>query len=105
MFLLDCKLTREGTEYKGTKAVSKSGKPCLSWLRVNNENRFDGRIENSENFCRNYGSLRPYGPWCFTSLDAAREWEYCNIPYCDVSISTGKKKAHTQLCLKNELNR
>ena len=107
LFLLECTLTREGREYKGTMAVTKSGKQCQTWLhndRYNNEDFSDATPEDAENFCRNPDSSL-HGPWCFTSLDARTQSEDCNIPYCgDINITTGKKKAHTQLCCKHEHN-
>ena len=112
MILLECKLTRGGIEYKGTKAVTKSGKLCRSWRHyyLTDEvakNVFpDATVEDAENFCRNPGAIKFYGPWCFTSIDAEKKhWEYCTIPHCDyTSLSTGKKKEHAQLCCKHELN-
>ena len=106
--LLECKLTTAGQEYKGTEAVTKSGKQCQSWPHSyikdgDTNNRFpDAKAGDAENFCRNPNN-RPLGPWCFTSLDAQKEWEYCNIPYCDDVIITGKKKVYTQLSCKMNL--
>ena len=91
-------------EYKGTKAITKYGKQCQSWphsfLRDRKYWIPDSTIEDAENFCRN-PNKRKLGPWCFTSLDAEREWEYCNIPHCNyVHISTGTKKAYTIMSYK-----
>ena len=107
--LLECKLTRGGQEYKGTKAVTISGKPCQSWLQSYphiTDVLPDATIDDAENFCRNPGETHPYGPWCFTSLDSVREWDYCNVPYCDDAQINTSKRACTQCCGKriNQIN-
>ena len=54
----DCRLTENGTEYKGNIAVTKSGAKCRS-------------------SCRNPDGKKQ--PWCYVE---GGDWEYCDIPFC-----------------------
>ncbi|CAL1586589.1 unnamed protein product [Knipowitschia caucasica] len=74
----------EGTNYRGTIAVTESGKTCQQWSSQT-PHKHNRSPENypckglESNYCRNPDSERQ--PWCYTS-DANTRWEYCRIPSC-----------------------
>ncbi|XP_037051223.1 tyrosine-protein kinase transmembrane receptor Ror [Bradysia coprophila] len=71
-----------GSGYRGTVAVSKTGKPCLKWARLMKEISDYPELAG-QNYCRNPGSTENQ-PWCYVdsnqSLDKATE--HCDIPKC-----------------------
>ncbi|PIO16636.1 hypothetical protein AB205_0035930, partial [Aquarana catesbeiana] len=81
---LQC-LSGKGESYRGSIAVTASGKICQAWSaqKPHNHSRTPENYpcKNLErNYCRN-----PDGesmPWCYTT-DKETRWEYCEIPSCD----------------------
>ena len=73
----DCKRTKTGREYVGTRNITASGRTCQTW---SSDSPHDHGYNNlPENYCRN-----PDGepsPWCYTT-DPAKRWEVCEIPDC-----------------------
>ena len=70
----ECKLTDEGTEYRGSQSVSVTGRDCLSW---------DESAEYpdlTENYCRNPDN-KAGGPWCYVG-EGNDEWEFCHVDFC-----------------------
>ncbi|CAG0895492.1 unnamed protein product [Darwinula stevensoni] len=99
----ECKVTRWGGEYVGTKNVTIQGWPCLPWKNQEDIKNLllafpdPDRVDEDHNFCRNpnveHGSiiynLNPNeAPWCY--LDSRGKypvettWAFCDIPFCDV---------------------
>ncbi|XP_060947279.1 plasminogen [Limanda limanda] len=83
-YLLEC-VNGLGTDYRGTKSRSKSGKTCQRW-----EGKFP-HVPNmtptthpladlDSNFCRNPDGDSG-GPWCYTT-DGSTRWEHCNVASC-----------------------
>ncbi|NP_001098315.1 plasminogen isoform X1 [Oryzias latipes] len=83
-YLLEC-VNGLGTDYRGTKAKTKSGKVCQRWEarfphRPNITPQTHPRADLDSNFCRNPdGDSR--GPWCYTT-DPETRWEHCNVTSC-----------------------
>ncbi|KAJ0026797.1 hypothetical protein NQD34_017797 [Periophthalmus magnuspinnatus] len=74
-----------GTDYRGTKATTKSGKICQRWEAKtphvpNITPQSHPRADLISNHCRN-PDADSGGPWCYTT-DLATRWEHCNVPYC-----------------------
>ena len=83
---LKCKRTQLGTEYRGDKSTTKSGRRCSSWK--NRMIAFDPSISEAKNHCRNPdGDIG--GPWCYVDDHADNEetWESCGIEWCDNSYN------------------
>ena len=80
--LLKCKRTQLGTEYRGNKNVTQSGRPCAFWnTRMSN---LDPSIIKAKNFCRNPDNDID-GPWCFVNQkegERGETWESCGIKWC-----------------------
>ncbi|XP_062267408.1 plasminogen isoform X2 [Platichthys flesus] len=76
--------TGEGLAYRGTVAVTESGKTCQSWS-AQTPQRHNRTPDNypckglDGNYCRNPDNERM--PWCYTT-DAETRWEYCRVPSC-----------------------
>ncbi|XP_049613820.1 plasminogen [Syngnathus scovelli] len=76
--------TGEGSAYRGTIAVTESGKTCQSWSSQT-PHKHNRSPENypckglDNNFCRNPDNERK--PWCYTT-DPDTRWEYCRVPTC-----------------------
>ncbi|GAA6072259.1 plasminogen, partial [Tachysurus ichikawai] len=77
-------ITGDGNSYRGTVAVTKSGKTCQAWSSQvpqkhsrTPENYPCKDLDN--NYCRNPDNER--SPWCYTT-DPETRWEYCNISSC-----------------------
>ncbi|XP_061097463.1 plasminogen-like [Conger conger] len=75
-----------GTDYRGTKSRTKSGKTCQKWAatfpHVPNmtPEKFPAAGLDS-NFCRNPDGDAS-GPWCYTT-NSSKRWESCDIPDCN----------------------
>ncbi|XP_072512606.1 plasminogen [Salminus brasiliensis] len=77
-------ITGDGSTYRGTVAVTESGKTCQTWA-----SQFPHKHSRTpdnypckgleQNFCRNPDTERR--PWCYTT-DPETRWEYCNVPSC-----------------------
>ncbi|XP_071762954.1 plasminogen [Centroberyx gerrardi] len=76
--------TGEGGAYRGTVAVTISGKPCQSWS-AQTPHKHNRTPDNypckglDNNYCRNPDNERM--PWCYTT-DSETRWEYCKVPSC-----------------------
>jgi len=84
LYLLEC-VNGIGTDYRGTKARTKSGKTCQKWEakqphRPNITPQSHPRADLESNFCRNPDGDSG-GPWCYTT-DASTRWEHCDVPSC-----------------------
>ena len=95
LFSSRCKRTQLGTEYRGDKSTTQSGRRCAFWKhRMTNLDASIG--ESAENFCRNPdGDIG--GPWCYVDEDDGYEgddvgdeatgkrghWESCGVKWCD----------------------
>ncbi|KAI7800149.1 plasminogen precursor [Triplophysa rosa] len=84
-------ITGDGSSYRGTTSVTKSGKSCQSWISQTPHTH--GRTPDNypckglvENYCRNPDNDRT--PWCFTT-DPKTRWEHCNVPKCDDQPKSG----------------
>ncbi|KAL7388719.1 hypothetical protein ABVT39_019576 [Epinephelus coioides] len=83
-YLLEC-VNGIGTDYRGTKSKTKTGKICQRWEanyphRPNMKPDSYPRADLESNFCRNPDSDSG-GPWCYTT-DSNTRWEHCNVPSC-----------------------
>ncbi|KAM7395988.1 hypothetical protein PAMA_007324 [Pampus argenteus] len=83
-YLLEC-VNGTGTDYRGTKAKTKSKKTCQSWSAKTPHNphytpQSDPRADLESNFCRNPDGDSK-GPWCYTT-DPSTRWEHCDVPSC-----------------------
>ncbi|XP_020492698.1 plasminogen [Labrus bergylta] len=76
--------TGEGGAYRGTVAVTESGKTCQSWS-TQTPHKHNRTPDNypckglDNNYCRNPDNERM--PWCYTT-DSETRWEYCKVPSC-----------------------
>ncbi|XP_056004045.1 uncharacterized protein LOC125661029 [Ostrea edulis] len=68
----ECLITGRGLDYAGKKAVTTSGKTCLSWT--------DEAMSGDSNYCRN-PDVSPK-PWCYVEGETGPVKEYCDIPLC-----------------------
>lgn len=88
----ECKEDENGLKYEGTKSMSSSGGPCLSWKHQLVQRQFN-TYNNSmlkENYCRNPDGHRSL--WCFTHQKGYSwfKWtcpvqgkrEPCDVPFC-----------------------
>lgn len=83
-YLLEC-VNGIGTDYRGTKARTKTGITCQQWdsttpHRPNYTPQNNPRADLVSNFCRNPDEDKG-GPWCYTN-DRNKRWEHCNVPSC-----------------------
>ncbi|CAG0901179.1 unnamed protein product [Darwinula stevensoni] len=95
----ECKMTQQGGEYIGRKSVTHSGKTCQPWR--NSEPQISAErivkeklpgfpdyeeIDEQHNFCRNPDGKA--APWCFNGEGKDPEYEYCDIPFCEIRETT-----------------
>ncbi|XP_026197033.1 plasminogen [Anabas testudineus] len=83
-YLLEC-VNGIGTDYRGTKSKTKTGKTCQGWEtlfphRPNITPRTHPLADLESNFCRNPDGDSG-GPWCYTT-DSNTRWEHCNVSSC-----------------------
>ncbi|KAG7219107.1 hypothetical protein INR49_019315, partial [Caranx melampygus] len=83
-YLLEC-VNGIGSDYRGTKSRTKTGKTCQRWEakvphRPNMTPQTHPRADLESNFCRNPDGDSG-GPWCYTT-DPTTRWEHCNVPSC-----------------------
>ncbi|XP_047194110.1 plasminogen [Hippoglossus stenolepis] len=83
-YLLEC-VNGLGTDYRGTKSRSKTGKTCQRWKAKfphvpNMTPESHPRADLDSNFCRNPDGDSG-GPWCYTT-DSSTRWEHCNVASC-----------------------
>ncbi|MEQ2159846.1 hypothetical protein GOODEAATRI_027458, partial [Goodea atripinnis] len=78
-------ITGEGQAYRGTIAVTETGKTCQSWS-AQTPHGHSRTPENypckglDNNYCRNPDNERK--PWCYTTESETR-WEHCTVPRCE----------------------
>ncbi|XP_026531031.1 plasminogen [Notechis scutatus] len=73
-----------GSSYRGTTAVTTTGKKCQAWVSMqpHRHSKTPSAFPAADlrrNYCRN-----PEGdtaPWCYTT-DPQTRWEYCNLQKC-----------------------
>ncbi|KAF7660312.1 hypothetical protein LDENG_00284540 [Lucifuga dentata] len=76
--------TGRGAAYRGTVAVTQSGKTCQSWS-AQTPHKHDLTVNNfpcrglEKNYCRNPENEEKL--WCYTT-DPETRWEYCNVSSC-----------------------
>jgi len=76
----ECYVQSKGLDYRGQKAVTKSGQECQYWnTNSPHEPAHKPAGGNAENYCRNPSKAQE--PWCYTT-DENKKWEYCGIPKC-----------------------
>ncbi|KAM6964909.1 plasminogen-like [Aplochiton taeniatus] len=78
-------LKGKGRTYRGSVAVTTSGKPCQLWSTQSphKHDRTPNNYPNNglkRNYCRNPDNEMM--PWCYTT-DSETRWEYCDIPSCE----------------------
>lgn len=89
--------TSRGLTYRGVVDTTTSGATCLPWnsdllydeFHVGTVNASQLRGLGKHAFCRN-----PDGdnsPWCYTLSDSAISWEYCNIPSCQMPLTSSRR--------------
>lgn len=85
-----------GTDYRGTRAVSTKGSHCLKWSKsrkINPRTHPDKGL-GDHNYCRNPDN--DTRPWCWTNY-RRNLFGYCDIPKCpDVPVSTTPEPEITQ---------
>jgi len=95
------------SSYKGTTAVTKTGKTCQAWTAQSphkhtrdDKGSFKSYWTNlgesaaqAKNYCRDPDNTG--GLWCYTT-DSSSRWEYCNVPACgaDANCLEGDYKAY-----------
>ncbi|XP_053572492.1 hepatocyte growth factor [Bombina bombina] len=83
-YVRDC-IHGKGSNYKGTRNVTKRGLACQSWnsMTPHDHNFLPSSYRGKdlkENYCRN-PKEEEGGPWCFTKNPEVRH-EVCDIPFC-----------------------
>ena len=85
-FAGECKRTKKGGAYRGTKNTTKSGLTCQRWdaqfphIHIVNSPRNKPAAGLENNFCRNPDNEA--APWCYT-MSIYKRWEFCDIPMCE----------------------
>ncbi|CAG0887795.1 unnamed protein product [Darwinula stevensoni] len=85
----ECKLTQQGGEYVGTRNVTITGDPCVSWgVAFDEIDVFlpaipdDDRVDLEHNFWRN--PLAAVSPFCYYQEKSGYFLKgYCDIPFCN----------------------
>ncbi|CAG0888817.1 unnamed protein product [Darwinula stevensoni] len=88
---LECKTSQKGKEYMGTKNITRSGHPCLLWMKRPSYNThydfyvkvnsFPDDLHPSHNFCRNPTGDKN-GHWCYYRHGTDLAMDYCDIKLC-----------------------
>ncbi|XP_032072621.1 plasminogen-like isoform X2 [Thamnophis elegans] len=73
-----------GSSYRGTTAVTITGKKCQAWIsmRPHRHSKTPSAFPDAgltRNYCRNPDGGK--APWCYTT-DPETRWEYCNLQKC-----------------------
>ncbi|KAH0622431.1 hypothetical protein JD844_024733 [Phrynosoma platyrhinos] len=73
-----------GTNYRGTMALTVSGKKCQAWSSMipHRHTKTPAAFPDADlrrNYCRNPDGDR--APWCYTT-DPRTRWEFCNLQKC-----------------------
>ncbi|XP_035697815.1 uncharacterized protein LOC118430888, partial [Branchiostoma floridae] len=86
-----------GTSYRGTVAVTETGRTCQRWdsQTPHGHNYTAANYPSAgleENYCRNAGDWAEV--WCYTT-DRNKRWERCDVPVCEtgqhsVAIKTSR---------------
>lgn len=82
---ITCSCTNDQTDYRGTIAMTISGKSCQKWteqfphIHSRTPENYPNAGLGDHNYCRN-----PDGEdraWCYTT-DTDLRWEFCDVPSC-----------------------
>ncbi|CAG0903019.1 unnamed protein product [Darwinula stevensoni] len=82
----ECKWTKEGEEYAGSRNVTATGRPCLHWeesAKMHWMSFPKGMRRENHNFCRNMEGDSG-GPHCIVKTvdDPFLDIEYSDVPFC-----------------------
>merc|ERR1719220_3156801 len=75
---------KNGTDYEGNVAKTKSGRECQKWSEQKHNRKF--AYVGEHNFCRNPDDHK--GVWCYIT-DKEKRWEECDVQTCDIGQSLG----------------
>ncbi|XP_042368524.1 hepatocyte growth factor activator isoform X2 [Plectropomus leopardus] len=81
-----------GTDYRGVVSTTVSGVRCVAWnsdllyneLHVGTVVGSPLRGLGEHSYCRNPDKDKM--PWCYTLIDGAISWEYCDVPSCVMPV-------------------
>ncbi|XP_060069923.1 sushi, von Willebrand factor type A, EGF and pentraxin domain-containing protein 1-like [Ylistrum balloti] len=78
---LGCRLSPQGTEYRGEMNSTISGRVCQAWSDTTvHTHKYEKFVDiEANNFCRNPDNETC--PWCYT-VDPDVRWELCPVPLC-----------------------
>ena len=100
LLCLECKTTTRGREYMGTMTTTTGGYTCRPWSEGSNyagatvdSNYPDGSIAAASNYCRNPDNDGG-GPWCHTTDNPNRNWDYCPVPLCSGNCISAHDVCH-----------
>ena len=80
-----------GNGYRGTMNKAASGRPCMTWSKVENyiitASLTVDDINKAKNYCRRVPFTKWTAPSCVTvDEDGMVRLERCNVPYCGTTF-------------------
>ena len=103
---MECKETRTGINYVGTKSTTIRGYQCQAWnSQLPNKHKIgihdfefpDRDIQAAGNACRNVG--QSHDPWCHTTLKGVLD--YCSIPRCMSRVNNAETPSYANINTRN----
>lgn len=77
----DCRRSKLGWEYRGSRDRTFSGIPCQRWDQQYPRTHTYQSLSGEQNFCRNPARAYAEEPWCYTTA-GNKAWDYCFVPMC-----------------------